>query len=81
MELNRVYRVTSGGLAEYVTCSTDYRIQFENKHEQNKPEKVSLIHLARNFQILVRIADTAQENEEAPNTAPTNNCKKETINI
>ena len=41
---------TELGRAEYVKCSTDYRIQLINKHEHNKPENVSLTHLARNFQ-------------------------------
>ena len=76
MELNQVHRATSVGLAEYVKCSTDYQIQFVNKHEHNKPEKVSLIHLARNFQKQVWIEDTAKENETATNTAPTNAKKK-----
>ena len=50
MELNQVHRATTGGLAEYVKSSTDYRIQFVHKHEHNKAEKVSLTHLAKNFQ-------------------------------
>ena len=36
MELNQVHRGMSVGLAEYVKWSTDYRIQFVNKHEHNK---------------------------------------------
>ena len=68
--LNQVHRATSVGRAEYVKCSTDYRIQFVNKHEHNKPEKLFLIHLARNFQKQVRIEDAAQENETATNTGP-----------
>jgi len=31
MKLNQVYRATSVGLAEYVKCSTDYRIQLEKQ--------------------------------------------------
>ena len=58
-------------LAEYVKCSTDDQIKFENKHEHNKPENVSLIHLARNFQKQVRIEDITQGNETATNTAQT----------
>ena len=71
MELNQVHRATSVGLAKYVKCSTDYWIQYVNKHEHNQPDKLSQTHLARNFQKQVRIEDTAQENETATNTAPT----------
>ena len=45
MELNQVHRATTVGLAEYVKSSTDDRIQFV----YNKPEKISLTHLAKSF--------------------------------
>ena len=71
MELNQLHRVMSVRRAEYVKCSTNPQIQYENNHEHNKHEKVSRIHFARNFKKQVWIEDTAQENETATNTAPT----------
>ena len=51
--------------------STVYRVQFVHNHEDNKPEKVSLTHLAKNFQKQVRIEDATHQTETATNTAPT----------
>ena len=47
MELNKVHRTTTVGLAEYVKISTDYPIQFVCNHEDSKLEKVSLTHLVK----------------------------------
>ena len=49
MELDQVYRRMTVRLAEYVKSSADNKIQFIPEHEQ-KPEKVSLTHLAKHFQ-------------------------------
>ena len=68
--IRRTHTHAHVGLVEYVKCSTDYQIQFVNKHEHNKPEKVSQIHLVRNFQKQVQIEDSTQENETATNTVP-----------
>ena len=57
MELNQVHRMTTAGLAEYMKSATDYRIQFVGKHEDNKPEKESRTHRAKNFQRQVRMED------------------------
>ena len=65
MELNKVQRVTTVRLAEYVKSATDYRIQFVGKHDDNKLEMLSLIHLANIFQT------GADETKMATNTTPT----------
>ena len=75
MELNQVHRALTVGLTETVKSSTGYRIQFEHKHEHNTPEKVSLTHLAKNFQKQVRIEDVTHQTKTAIDTAPTSENK------
>ena len=43
--------------------STDYRMTFVYEQENNRPEKGSLIDLAKKFQKQVQVMDTTQENE------------------
>jgi len=50
MELNQVHRTMCEGRVEYMKSSTDHRMRFVYEQENNKPEKESLIQLARNFQ-------------------------------
>ena len=81
MELNQVHRMISVGLAEYVKSSTDYRIQFVSKHEDSKPEKVSLTHRAKNFQGQIEMEDVTQDIETTTNTAPMIAKKRQQRNI
>ena len=62
MELNKVHRTTCVGLAEYVKSSADFSMRFAHEQE-NKPEKGSLIHFAKNFQKQVQMMATTQENK------------------
>ena len=81
MELNQVHRMTTVGLAEHVKSETDYRIQFACKHEDNKPEKGSITHPAKNFQTQMQMEDVTHETETATNTAPTRVKKRQNKNI
>ena len=63
MELNQVHRTPCVGLTVHVKSSTDSQMTFVHEQENNRPEKGSLIHLAKNFQKQVQVMDTTQENE------------------
>ena len=78
ININYTHRATTVSMARYLTTSTQQHIKEVARHEQDKPDNVSLTKLSTNFKNQIQIADDPEEIEtrENPSTKKARKTRK-----